>query len=67
MHSSFNNKDKVQHHSCVIYGVASLCGACYIGETIINSKIRWCEHNTIKIDNNCVYLMDFHDNIDHEF
>ena len=38
--SLFNYKDKIQHHSCVIYRGVCSCGADYIGETIRNSEIR---------------------------
>ena len=41
IHSLFNNKDNVQHLSCVIYKGVCSCGADYIGETIRNVKIRW--------------------------
>ena len=34
--SLFNNKDKVKHHSCMIYRGISSCGADYIGETTRN-------------------------------
>ena len=39
MQSLFNNKDKLKHHSCVIYRDIFSCGADYIGETIRNSEI----------------------------
>ena len=32
--SLFNNKDNVQHHSCVIYHGVFSCGADYVGESI---------------------------------
>ena len=35
--SLFNNKDKVKHHSFVIYRGICSCSADYIGETIRNS------------------------------
>ena len=38
LQSLFNNKDKVKHHSCVIYCGICSCGAGYIYETIRNSK-----------------------------
>ena len=38
--SFYNNKDKVQHLSCVIYKGVCSYGADYIGETIRNVKIR---------------------------
>ena len=44
MQSLFNNKDKIQHLSYVIYKGVSSCGADYIGETIRSVKIRWNEH-----------------------
>ena len=37
----FDNKDKVKHHSCVIYRGICSCGADCIGETIRNFEIRW--------------------------
>ena len=40
IHSLFDNKDKVQHLSCVICKSVCSCGAYYIGETIRNVKIR---------------------------
>ena len=49
--SLFNNKDKVKHHSCVVYRGICSCGADYIGETIRNSQIRWNEHITGKDKN----------------
>ena len=42
--SYFNSKDKVKHHSCVMYRGISSCDADYIGERIRNSKLRWNEH-----------------------
>ena len=64
--SLFNNKDKVNHHSCVIYRGICSCGADYIGETIKNSEIRWNEHITGKDKtSNCVKHLS--DNFDHEF
>ena len=44
--SLFNNKDEVQHLSCVIYKGVCSCGADYIGEIIRNVKIRWNEHES---------------------
>ena len=44
--SLFNNKDKVQHLSCVIYKGVCSRGADYIGETIRNIKIRWNEQES---------------------
>ena len=41
-----NNKDKVQHLSCVIYKGVCSCGADYIGETIRKVQIRWNEHES---------------------
>ena len=46
MQSLFNNKDKAQHLSCVIYKDVCSCGADYIGETMCNVKIRWNEHES---------------------
>ena len=46
MQSLFNNKDKVQHLSCVTYKGVCSWGADYIGETISHVKIRWNEHES---------------------
>ena len=48
LHILFNNKDKVKHHSCLVYRGICSCGADYIGETIRNSEVRWNEHITGK-------------------
>ena len=42
----FNNKDKLQHLSCIIYKGVCPCGTDYIGETISNVKIRLHEHES---------------------
>ena len=66
MQSLFNNKDKVKHHSCVIYCGICSCGADYIDETIRNFEIRWNEHITGKDKNSdCVKHLNNH--FDHEF
>ena len=44
--SLFNNKDKVQHLSCIIYKSVCSCGAGYIAETISNVNIRWNENES---------------------
>ena len=49
--SLFNNKDKVQHLSCVTYKGVCSWGADYIGEKISHVKIRWNEHES-RIDTN---------------
>ena len=64
--SLFNNKDKIQHHTYVIYRGVCSCGADYIGETIRNSEIRWKEHNTGK-DKNSDCVKHLNDNFYHEF
>ena len=64
--SLFNNKDKVKHHSCVIYRGICSCGADYIGETIRNSEIRWNEHSTGK-DKNSDCVKHLNDHFGHEF
>ena len=46
MHSFLNNKDKIQHLSCVIHKDVCCCGVDYIGETIRNVNIRWIEHES---------------------
>ena len=54
-------KDKVKHHSCVIYRGTCSCGADYIGETIRNSEIRWNEHSTGKDKfSDCVKYLNDH-------
>ena len=66
MQSLFKNKDKVKHHSCLIYRGICSCSADYIGETIRNSEIRWNEHITGKDKNSdCVKHLSGH--FDHEF
>ena len=66
MQSLFSNKDKVRHHSCVIYRGICSCGADYIDETISNYEKRWNEHITGK-DKNSDCLKHLSDNFDHEF
>ena len=51
VHSLFNEKDKLKHHSWVIYCGICSCGANYIGETIGISEIRWIKHITGKDEN----------------
>ena len=51
VHSLFNEKDKLKHHSCVIYCGICSCGANYIGETTGISEIRWIKHITGKDEN----------------
>ena len=64
--SLFNNKDKVKHHSCVIYRRICLCDAVYTGEAIRNSEIRRNEHITGKdISQDCVKHLN--DDFDYEF
>ena len=64
--SLFDNKDKVQHLSCVIYkGVCSCCTD-YIGETIRNVKIRWNEHES-GIDKNSEYFKHLQEHLSHSF
>ena len=66
MQSLFNKKDKVKHHSSVIYRGICSCGADYIDETIRNSEIKWNEHITGKDKNSdCVKHLNSH--FDHEF
>ena len=64
--SLFNNKDKVQHLSCVIYKVVCSCGADYIGETIRNVKIRWNEHES-GIDKNSECFKHLQEHWSHDF
>ena len=66
MQSLFNNKDKVKHHSCVIYRGMCSCGAGYIGETIRISEIRWNEHINGK-DKNSDCVKHLNNPFDHEF
>ena len=44
--SLFNNKDKVEHLSCVIYKDICSCGPNYIGETMRSVKRRWNKHES---------------------
>ena len=63
--SLVNNKDKVKHHSCVIYRGICSCGADSTGETIRNNEIRWNEHISGQDKNlDCVKHLD--DIFDHE-
>ena len=64
--SLFNNKDKVQHLSCVIYKGVCSCGADYIGETIRNVEIRWNEHES-GIDKNSECFKHFQEHLSHGF
>ena len=64
--SLFNNKDKVQHLSCVIYKGVYSCGADYIGETICNVKIRWNEHES-GIDKNSECFQHLQEHLSHGF
>ena len=64
--SLFNNKDKVQHLSCVIYKGVYSCGADYIGETICNVKIRWNEHGS-GIDKNSECFKYLQEHLSHGF
>ena len=41
MKSLFNYKDKKCHYICVIYRGICLCGADYIGETVLNARLLW--------------------------
>ena len=43
--SPFLLKDKVDHYSCVTYRGDCYCDQDYIGETVLNAKIQWNEHN----------------------
>ena len=45
MRSFFPLKDKNDYKSCVIYKGDRSCGSRYIGETKLNAKVRWNEHN----------------------
>ena len=61
MQSLFNNKDKVQHLSCVIYKGVCSSGADYIGEIIRNVKISWNEHDSgIEKNSECFKLLQEH-------
>ena len=44
--SLFNNKDKVEHFSCIIQKGVCSCGADYIGEKIRNVNIRWNDYKS---------------------
>ena len=64
--SLFNNKDKVKHHSCVVYHGICSCSADYIGETIRNFEIRWNEHITGN-DKNLDCVKHWNDHFEPEF
>ena len=64
--SLFNNKDEVQHLSCVIYKGVCSCGADYIGEKICNVKIRWNEHES-GIDKNSECFKHLQEHLSHGF
>ena len=66
MQSLFNNKDKVQHLSCVIYEGVCTSGADYIGETIRNVKIKWHEHES-GIDKNSECFKHLQEHLSHGF
>ena len=66
MQSLFINKDKVKHHSCVIYRGICLCGADYIGETIRNSERIQNGYITGK-DKNSDCVTHVNDHFDHGF
>ena len=64
--SFFNNKDKVNDYSCVIFRGICSCGADFTGEKIRNCKIRWNEHITGK-DRNLDCVKHLNHNFDLEF
>ena len=64
--SLFNNKDEIQHLSCVIYKGVCSCGADYIGETIRNVKIRWNEHES-GTDKNSECFKHLQEHLSHGF
>ena len=64
--SHFNNKDKVQHFSCVIYKGVCSCSADYIGETIRSVKITWNEHES-GIDKNSECLKHLQEHLSDGF
>ena len=64
--SLFNNKDKVQHLSFVIYKGVCSCGADYIEETIRNIKIRWNEHENGS-DKNSECFKHLQEHLSHDF
>ena len=49
--SLFNNKDKLQRLSCLLYKGVCPCGADYIREIIRNLIIKWNEHEN-RLDKN---------------
>ena len=63
--SLFSYKDKVKHHSRVIYRGICSYSADYIGETVRNSEIRWNEHSTGK-DKNSDCIKHLNDHFDHK-
>ena len=64
--SHFNNKDKVQDLSCVIYKGVCSCRADYIGKTIRNVKIRQNE-NESGIDKNSECFKHLQEHLSHGF
>ena len=60
----FNNKDRNNHSSCVIYEGVCSCSANYIGETKRN-EVRWKEHENPK--NNSELARHLLDYPDHKF
>ena len=64
--SLFNNKEKVQQLSCVIYKCVCSCGTDYTGETIHNVNIKWNEHGS-EIDKNSECTKHHQEHFNHEF
>ena len=64
--SLFNYKDKVSHYSCIIYRGICSCGADYIGETVLNARLRWNEHEN-GTDNNSECAKHLNENDNREF
>ena len=64
--SLFNNKDMVQHLSCIFYKGVCSRGADYIVEKIRNFNIRRNEHES-RTDKNSEYFKHLQEHFSHEF
>ena len=64
--SLFNNKDKKQHLSCIIYRGICSWHADYFGEIIRNVNIRWNEHECV-IGKNSERFKHLQEHLSHDF
>ena len=66
--SLFNNKDKVEHFSCIIQKGVCSCGADYIGEKIHNVNIRWNDYKSwINKNSECTRHLQEHFNLEFQW